>query len=412
MQPNRRWCLSLLAGLALGLGPAVPVEAQQVHTFASSIAVSDGGGFGGGENLGKRNLDRYAKTLALTPDQDEAAKALLDGYQAESRDASSAMQKEMESAFAEFQDSQDHDALQKATGGAQRKHSERAAALEKAFFGDLKMLLTPDQEARWGLVERTRRREKGLASGSLRGESVDLTQVVEELNLDPASLAAIAESMEQYEADIDRAIQARDAAMEGILPKDDGPGLMFDFAKMQEAMAKAREAGAPVRDVNQTHQRRLEVLLPEERRADFALGFKKRCFPEVYRATGASRSLRAAASMGDLTPDQKAQIDEVLASYTRESEPANDAWADALVADEESGKDGAIAVGGSVMRISFGDETGPVADARKARKALDEKAKERLESILTPEQRERLPAESAEPEGAFVTGGEAVIIQR
>ena len=109
-------------------------------------------------------------------------------------------------------------------------------------------------------------------------------------------MPSLAEAIEQYEADMDGALQARAAALEGAGDDMPGFGMNFDFAAMQAEMAKAREAGAQVRDVNETHERRIEVLFPEDRRGDFALAYKRRCFPEVYRASGASRSLRPRGS--------------------------------------------------------------------------------------------------------------------
>lgn len=373
--------------------------------------VADGGdGFGDAGQISKRSLDRYSKVLSLSPEQKEAAQSLLDGYLAENKAAAKEAQSAMESAFAAFQDSQDHKALGEATRAAQRKRSERSAALEKAYFEDLRTLLTPEQDDQWAKVERLRRREKGLLNGSLSGESVDLTEVIDELNLPPATLASLGEAVEQYEADMDRAIQARDAALAGSRPAEFGPDMTFDLAAMQAAMAKAREAGAQVRDVNQMHERRIEPLLPEDRRADFAEAFKRRCFPEVYAETAVARSMKAAAALDDLTAEQKSSLSELQAGYERQARPASDAWADAVAASEAEGKDGAIAMGGAVMRISFGDDTGPVAEARKARKALDTSAREKLKAILTPAQLERLPKQQ-EAGGEFVTGGNAVMIR-
>lgn len=410
MKFERRSTASVFAGVLLALGmlwSSAPAAARQM--VFSTVAVGSDGDFGDGTRISNRNLERYAKLLSLTPDQKDAAKALLDGYLAESRAAAKEMQSAMESAFAAYQDSQDNKALRQETSAAQKKHSTRVAELEKGFFDDTRQMLSPEQEQRWPLVERLRRREKGLLNGSLSGESVDLTEVLDGLNLDDSAEAAIADEVEQYEADMDRAIQARDAALASSQVKDTVDDMVFDFAAMQAAMAKAREAGAQVRDVNVAHQRRIEVLLPENRRADFDAAYKSACFPEVYRETQVARTIRAAGSLASLTPEQKASLDELAAGYARQAGPANDAWAAAVAASEAEGKDGAVSMGGSMMRISFGDDTGPVAEARKARREIDNSTKEKLNSILTPAQQEQLPKEQEESVDAIVGGGAVMI---
>jgi hypothetical protein len=393
----------LVATVWLGCGAALvglPVAAEAQVVF-STMAVNSGKGPGG--DISARSLDRYAQTLALSADQKEAVSALLDGYLTEDRAADREMQSAMEAAFSSFQDSEDHGAMQKATSEARTKHAERSEALEASLFADIHQLLTPDQEEAWPRLERLRRRERGLAQGSLSGEAVDLTELLAELKVDPPAVTGLPEAVEQYEADVDRAIQARDAAVASSAPKEPQSG-MFDFAAMQAAMAAAREAGAQVRDVNQTHQRRIEVLLPEDLREPFAAGFKRRCFPGVYRPSTAARSIESAFKLDDLTADQRAALDDLRAGYERELGPVNASWADAIVASEAEGKDGTVSMGGSVMRIQMGDESGPLVDARKARKEVDQRAKDKLASILTPAQQERLPKDQEPDEGAMQVG--------
>ena len=126
MKPISRSFVAAVSGLACALGTAAPVAsvvAQQVQVF-SSVAIGDSLGFSDGSSISNRNIDKYAKTLSFTPDQTDAAKALLEGYLAETKAASKEMQASMESAFAEFQESQDHKALQEKTGAAQKKPSQ------------------------------------------------------------------------------------------------------------------------------------------------------------------------------------------------------------------------------------------------------------------------------------------------
>jgi len=66
------------------------------------------------------------------------------------------------------------------------------------------------------------------------------------------------------------------------------------------------------------------------------------------------------------------------------------------------------------VQVSFArDDSGPTADARKARRELDDRIRSKLDSILTKEQRERLPKDQQPGEGGHMMvpgdGGEAAV---
>lgn len=405
--------LAGVAGLTVSLA-AAPAHAQ-VRVMASITEDGGGGGFGASQ-IAKKNVDAYAKLLGLTDEQKETVSALHEGYQAQFQEASGEMRAVMEEARRSFEESQDPAAFAEKMPAARKKYRDRTRELEKTFMADLKSVLTPEQTAQWPRVERQRRRETTLRMGSLSGETVNLIEIVEGLSLAEAGRAALAQALEEYETDLDRALAAKEKQME------DGPafesGRPFDVAAMQERMAKAREAGAKVRDVNQRHARKLESLLPEDTRPAFDGAVRRASFPRVYRPSRVSRSLDAAEKFDDLDASQRESLSSIRAAYERDLAQVNDRWASAIEEDEKApnGGEGGMSFGGDGqnVQISFGDEeqTGPLAEARKARRELDDRTRERIESLLTKAQRDRLPrGERGDGQGQVETMDQAVIIR-
>ncbi len=417
-QQNRSGMGGMVVAAMVGLLPLAHARLSHAQVMVSARASSDGPGEA---PISKKSLERYAEVLGLDATQKEDAAALYEGYAAQHRTASEAMRRGMREASSEFSDSQDFQEFQKLmkkTMDAYRLEGER---LEKEFFGDLRQVISSEQDERWDRIERLRRREKGLRFGSLSGERIDLTDVLRGMKVDASKVEGLDDALLQYEIDLDRALVERAKVMEAMAAGDQGEGIISipDPAVMQERMEKMREAGAKIRDVNERHTRVIQAMLGEGESARLTEEVRRRSFPQVYRRTHAQRVLDAAAGMADLSSDQKRRLEEVREAYEREARGVNDRWIDAIAKSEEEGGDGAFMLGGGqVLRMSMGgDDSGPVADARKARRDTDKKLRERVESLLTPEQRAKLPEPGVEREEMMLEDGasfvtESVIIQR
>jgi hypothetical protein len=101
----------------------------------------------------------------------------------------------------------------------------------------------------------------------------------------------------------------------------------------------------------------------------------------------------------DLDPRQKDAIAALKESYERDLGTANDKWAAALVEEESSGAGGMMIGGAQIMFMGDQDQSGPVPEARKARRELDKKTMDALETLLTPTQKEKLPKTEQSPDG-------------
>lgn len=398
---------------AVALAFLVPLASAQQRSMMITSTM-DGGAMGDADPEGlisARSLDRSTRPLKLNADQKEAIKALHEGYVSAFRDASKARRQAMEKLMKDNDDEDDRSAFMKKMPEIQQKYAEQTKKLDQTFFSDVKALLSADQESQWSKVERSRRRELGLRSGGLvGGDGVDLTSVLDDLRLSDADLAPAAESVEQYEADLDRQLADKEKDKSDLKFE---PGKPFDMEAMQASMAKARENAVKVRDVNERHARTIEGHLPETKRAEFAAAVRRASFPRIYRPSRADKDLDAALKFEDLTSDQRKQVETLRDQHKRDAAPANDSWATAQREADEKGDGGGqmIGPGGAVMRMSFkmGDdeeEKGPLADARKARKEIDKKTRDRLKEILTEAQRDKLPkADGMEEGGTFVAPG-------
>ena len=167
----------------------------------------------------------------------------------------------------------------------------------------------------------------------------------------------------------------------------------------QDRMQKTREAGSKVKEVNESHERKIEGLLPDDKKEAFRDSVQKATYPTVYRQSRIAKSMDAATKFDDLTAGQKESLATLKASYERDAAVANKKWASEVAAAEKKGENGGEMAmpGGGRMAVMFGDENddSPLAQARKARRELDDKTKGRLDFILSKEQRERLPKDDA-----------------
>lgn len=391
---------SMIVGLALASGLAVSAPAlAQVRVMAT---IEDGGPggdpFGGTARIGKASVDHYAKKLKLTDDQKQAAVALHEGYDAAVTEANKEFRSGMDEMRRSAEESDDRSVFMEKMPKLRETYTKKTKDLEKGFMNDLQSLLTTEQKNNWPMVEKQRRRETLLRPGSVSGEGVNLLDIVDGLKLPADAFGKLAEPLTDYEADMDRALLAKQKTLDDLPAFDPGRG--FDMEAFQERMAKTREAGAKIKEVNKNHERKIEGLLEDGQKTAFNDAVQKATYPQVYRQSRVSRSIDAAGKFDDLTAGQKESLATLKGAYDRDLAAANSKWSSEIAAAEQkSGAGGEMAIaGGGRMAVMFGDENddSPLAQARKARRELDEKTKGKLDFILSKEQKERLPKE---PEG-------------
>lgn len=355
-----------------------------------------GGGRGGdmfGSPIATRDLDTFTKALALTPQQVETAKALVDGAAADYQPIAKAFRDKMEAVRQEFRDTQDPTVWQ-SLGKQMNESREARAKIETSFMGDLKAILTPEQQQNWPAAERTYRRSKSIDRGFMSGERVDLIRLVERAELPADVIASLKDVLEQYSVELDRELTKRNEVQEKAM--DQGASLFTAFqngdtTKAQELFQKGREAETRVRDVNRRYERQVESMLPEDQRAKFADAFKRESFPQVYRPTYASRVLDAAEKFTDLDDTQKSGLVAVRESFTREQTGLNTQYQAAIEETESK------ATLETMFNRGGGDPK--MQELRTSRRTLDESTAQKVQDLLSEAQRAKLPERDARPDG-------------
>lgn len=388
------------SGGALGRTIRIVLAVVAAVAILATPARAQFGMMGGGQGaamdpITKRSFDAFVKLLGLDADQKETAKALYDGHTEANRALQKDMMEKMSALGQKAREDGDFSVFQKEMPAISKEMTAKAEGLEKSFFDDLKAVCNEAQLAKWPAVERHHRRGKAMRFGLVSGSAVDLVSVMDRIKVSPNDADAVKDALDGWELEIDKLLveferSAKDAQkdmMEG--------GAMFDMNKVQDMMKKLSESAAQVRDVNRSYARRIEPALSDVDRATFVAEVQRRSFPRIYRASHPQQMLDAALGFADLTADQKEQLQAVKESYTRDAAAANEKWAKATE-EKETQAGGSIMVMMQGFQGMGGDPNDPVKVARDARRELDNKTKERIEGLLTAEQKAKLPKKKSE----------------
>jgi hypothetical protein len=409
----------IIAGLAGSLFAVAPALAQAAPDTPSRNAQprprdqgnQDGarqnrgpGGFGGfGGRFGNAgitdaDLKSYAAILNLDKSQMEAAKLLLEAHQQELDAQQDAARDKMDTARREAREAQDPAAFGKMAAQMQTFRAERQK-LEDRFLSDLKETLTPEQAAKWPIVEQTRRREKTMPRGLIAGERVDVIKQVERLKLDDKTKSELKPMLEQYAQELDKELITRNTLADAAQA---GAGEAFanmDAAKITKTWEDARAASMRVRDVNRKYARQIEPLLPEDQREAFVEAARRESYPTVYRPTLASRSFDRVSRIGDLSTEQKDTLktlrenfDRELSALQKQMEAAHDQREASIKPSEviATMSRGGGGGGGGGRGLAGLMDTEQMRDLRDKRQTLERSTVEKVRAMLTPEQREKI----------------------
>lgn len=341
-------------------------------------------------------VKRYGELLGLSPDQLAAANLLLEGTMGPFQERARVMRDTFESVRETFRQTRDPSGFTSMRDEMSAFRKDRAEA-EAAFLGDLRQLLTPEQEARWGTLERTRRRERTVRRGLMSGERADLVQILQGDGFTPAAREAVGPILERYEADLDRELIRRNEAYERAM--DQGPvffGGGGDPAAAQKLWEDGREASTRVRDVNRRYAREIEAALPDDQRAAFTKAFKRASFGRVYRETFAERTLDAADKAPGLDDTQRDALRAIRDTHARELAGLNTRLEQAIEASEANATPG---------RMFRRDESPELQELRQARRELDTRTEQKVRELLREDQRTGLPSRDSDEEDGEGPGG-------
>ncbi len=398
----RASAVCVVVGLAGSVASAQAVVAVQPGGGGGPRMFGGGmgmfGGMGGGNEMDPRvsgeALARYGKTLGLTADQMDAAKALHEAYVSTHQAKAEVFRNAMEKAREDFRDTRDMTVWQDLAPKG-REFGEATTAAEKAFMDDLRSLLDDKQAAQWPAVERAQRREVSLKRGLMSGERADLVKLVDGLDLAPEARLPIAPVLETYEQDLDREIVKRDEfadkMREQMMANGGNPMRNFGnpegMAQIDEMIKQGREYAVKVRDVNRRYAKQIEGMLPGDKAGAFGTAFRRESFPEIYRERHAQRVVEAAARMDGLSADVSASLAAIAEQYARENAALN-AKAEGLTQQQEEN----FSISNMMARMGGGAGADPAQrELRTQREELETGTVKKVKDLLTPEQQALLP---------------------
>ncbi len=342
--------------------------------------------------ISRGDIRAYSEVLDLDDEQVQVVEMLHEGYVQAAQRLNVQHQdvmREVKSAWgAKGSGGVDHEAIADATqrwaqaqGDAYRQNLE----LQSGLFDDVRAVLRPDQADRMERVERMRRRQMLLGGLDLSWTRVDLVTCLERAGVAGMETVEFEEAILQYEIAMDRELSRLVPFTMEFIEDSAQMKLSPDRSQMIRTMDELYDRARSIRGINKRHARVIATHIQEGEIAQFEAQVRTEAFPEIYRSSPIGRALRVAVGLADLEEGQAEQIVDLLAQYERELEAVNRAWASARD-DRDSKIRGGELYSGQVPKFDPDVEA-----ARQTRREIERRYRERLESVLTPAQIERLP---------------------
>ncbi|GAB4543762.1 MAG: hypothetical protein Tsb0013_00200 [Phycisphaerales bacterium] len=374
----RRWIRSSLFGVVALSLTAVPALAQ-----------FGGGGF---RQISEPDVDTLqieiiGEMLAFSDEQNDLAIELLQGYLSEVSDMAEQVRAITDGARQEFRETRDPSVWQDVMAAMGPLNDQKDQITER-FMEDLQLILNEDQFKRWDEVERFHRRYTSFSDdGLLSGETVDVIQAVNDMDLPEEDMAALKPILDQYALELDRALIERNKAYEEGMSRGMELWRSGDMEQIQKLFDDARDKAERVRDINRRYAKQVEQTLDPAFAGEWVREFKEQSFPRVYRPSPTERAIDTAMEFEDLTADQREQIMTLRREYASRVESMNDEIAKAI-------EDGEMSRGIEMFfgrgRRGGGDQD-ELREVRNAKQEYDTTVMTKLRSMLTNEQLVRLP---------------------
>lgn len=249
--------------------------------------------------------------FGLDAEQEVALFDLLDGYYADEQAREEALEDAID-AGENIENDDDWGAAEERIDALEAEGERAAAERVALFYEDARLLLSPEQNERWALWERARRRLDLLPHRAYSGDGVDLTRIARELDVS----GRLGEALEAYEVELDAALirryEARRHARERI-EREESPDLAWSL----RAMSRARRASWDVAELNRTYARRLADALGGDLGEGFLERYERTAHRRLFYPRDADRVVR-----GALLLDLDTQDREVIEAAAEELEAA------------------------------------------------------------------------------------------
>jgi Spy/CpxP family protein refolding chaperone len=270
-------------------------------------------------------LEGFGDTLGLDADQRETLRQLHQGYRSArvkaQQEAKAQQERNMDWSKPDEAQAKMKEQMKK-MGELQKKGEEGLRKAEKAFFDDVRAILSPEQEARWEKGQRWMRRFDASRFGVMAGSMADVTELAKDAGIERAG--EVAALLDRYEEEVDVAIQGWRGAVDSI------SGAMS--AAMEDPMTAQDKVGKfiedlfsnshKVREVNRRTVRQLKDLAGEEKGAKVQEAFLAKSYPLVYGPRRVDKIMGPFLEGGDkfeaLPSEQRNEVKILAESHLRD----------------------------------------------------------------------------------------------
>ncbi len=249
--------------------------------------------------------------IGLTPGQRELTAALYDDFFERYQTEAAAVETEVIALIDASVFASDGQALSRANELAERWNGEREE-YRRELVTDLRLLLDQQQIELWPKVERELRRNELLPSGRLAGEHIDLISLVDAYDRDWGDDPAIVELLDRYAELMDRALVARQRALESEDAAEYPTLIKSEPLRAADIYLEVLDYRLRVRSVNTSILVPLLNALTEEQAESVSVAFYRQATEQLVPPSMTEARIRSAANLPTLTEDQKQRIRNAL----------------------------------------------------------------------------------------------------
>jgi hypothetical protein len=277
-------------------------------------------------------------------------------------------------------------------------------ALGMQFRSDLLAILNDQQTEHWDRFNRALLRMKTMNRGQLSGESIDLLNLLAQMDLSEDQLYAMETLVEGYDLQMDAALKARNAVLDEDRTEFMEAMSVEDIERTLAFMRKEAERRIAVRNVNDEYAPLFAsglVELGEDDTADeFMDRYHTEAYPFVFRPSFTLRAIDAAMMIDGLDEDMLTAIQDLRENYMNETAPMNDSLLRVVREQEPKRQEQFMR-----MRMEQVDPRemrnmeDPIRESMGSRREVDDRYYEQLSALLGPELAEQLPQRRRGPGG-------------
>ncbi|MFM9957838.1 MAG: hypothetical protein ACKVZJ_07160 [Phycisphaerales bacterium] len=322
-------------------------------------------------------LQRMSRALGLSESQRSDATDLHTGY-AEAHQSAARKYKDYLALADRIIEKADEDKpLKIKRAEATVKFARYAQDLASRFIDDLRLILTPEQLAKWESAEKALRRARSIGSAYAE-RTADLREAVESgETLGKPRSAELDEALRAWEDSIDPVLVRKESFIRTVPADELRAEREGDGAWKQASYRRWRLIIRDERNVTTRALRQVVALLPADAAAMLARSVHERVYPWLFGQSEAGEVLRRASELPDLSAEATERIAELRRELLREQSALASAAAVEFERWELSATDDQIAASGN-------PELRPDLAAKGA--ALETRIGTRLNEILTAEQ--------------------------